>query len=76
MRTGLEPVTPCVTGMYSNQTELTHQIRQIIPLLRGLLPFAVAKVGPFLRMTKLSYKKMLAERPKTQKKCILALFWT
>ena len=25
MRTGLEPVTPCVTGMYSNQTELTHQ---------------------------------------------------
>ena len=27
MRTGLEPVTPCVTGMYSNQTELTHQKR-------------------------------------------------
>ena len=26
VRTGLEPVTPCVTGMYSNQTELTHQI--------------------------------------------------
>ena len=25
VRTGLEPVTPCVTGMYSNQTELTHQ---------------------------------------------------
>ena len=25
MRTGLEPVTPCVTGMYSNQTELTHR---------------------------------------------------
>ncbi len=25
MRTGLEPVTPCVTGMYSNQAELTHQ---------------------------------------------------
>ena len=25
VRTGLEPVTPCVTGMYSNQAELTHQ---------------------------------------------------
>ena len=24
VRTGLEPVTPCVTGMYSNQAELTH----------------------------------------------------
>ena len=24
--TGLEPVTPCVTGMYSNQTELRYQI--------------------------------------------------
>ena len=25
VRTGLEPVTPCVTGMYSNQAELTHR---------------------------------------------------
>ena len=25
VRTRLELVTPCVTGMYSNQTELTHQ---------------------------------------------------
>ena len=24
VRTRLELVTPCVTGMYSNQTELTH----------------------------------------------------
>ena len=23
--TGLEPVTSCVTGRHSNQTELTHQ---------------------------------------------------
>ena len=23
--TGLEPATPCVTGRYSNQTELPHQ---------------------------------------------------
>ena len=27
MRTRLELVTPCVTGMYSNQTELTHRVR-------------------------------------------------
>ena len=26
VRTGLEPVTPCVTGMYSNQAELTHLV--------------------------------------------------
>ena len=24
VRTGLEPATPCVTGMYSNQAELPH----------------------------------------------------
>ena len=26
VRTGLEPATPCVTGMYSNQAELPHQV--------------------------------------------------
>ena len=26
VRTRLELVTPCVTGMYSNQTELTHRV--------------------------------------------------
>lgn len=25
VRTGLEPATPCVTGMYSNQAELPDQ---------------------------------------------------
>ena len=25
VRTGLEPATPCVTGRYSNQTELPNQ---------------------------------------------------
>ena len=29
VRTGLEPVTPCVTGMYSNQAELTHLIGEM-----------------------------------------------
>ena len=28
VRTRLELVTPCVTGMYSNQTELTHQKKE------------------------------------------------
>ena len=26
VRTGLEPVTSCVTGRHSNQAELTHQL--------------------------------------------------
>ena len=26
VRTGLEPATPCVTGMYSNQAELPHHL--------------------------------------------------
>ena len=26
VRTGLEPATPCVTGMYSNQAELPHLV--------------------------------------------------
>ena len=29
VRTGLEPVTPCVTGMYSNQAELTHRFQEV-----------------------------------------------
>ena len=32
VRTGLEPVTSCVTGRHSNQAELTHPIS--IPYLR------------------------------------------
>ena len=33
VRTGLEPATPCVTGMYSNQAELPHQnkLRKKLP---------------------------------------------
>ena len=27
VRTGLEPATPCVTGTYSNQTELPNRFR-------------------------------------------------
>ena len=31
VRTGLEPATPCVTGMYSNQTELPdHRVSELV----------------------------------------------
>ena len=36
VRTGLEPVTSCVTGRHSNQAELTHLLASVL--------FAVAKV--------------------------------
>ena len=44
VRTGLEPATPCVTGMYSNQAELPHQ--SFIVWLPSL-SIAVAKVEFF-----------------------------
>ena len=43
VRTGLEPATPCVTGMYSNQAELPHQDF----LSRSCLLFSAAKVVLF-----------------------------
>ena len=43
VRTGLEPVTPCVTGMYSNQTH--HFV--FLSLLS--LSIAVAKVQLFFK---------------------------
>jgi len=39
VRTGLEPATPCVTGMYSNQTELPDPLAN-----KQMLKFADAKV--------------------------------
>ena len=45
VRTGLEPATPCVTGMYSNQAELP-------PL------FAGAKIRTFSIPTKFFSKKI------------------
>lgn len=46
VRTGLEPVTPCVTGMYSNQ--LNYQTKVLffiaIPLNCG------AKIGGFFEL--------------------------
>ena len=34
--TGLEPATPCVTGRYSNQTELPDHFFHELPLKKGL----------------------------------------
>ena len=38
VRTGLEPATPCVTGMYSNQAELPHHSFGVY------FPFGIANV--------------------------------
>ena len=51
VRTRLELATPCVTGMYSNQAELPHQIMSASS--RALpLSFATAKVRHFRHPTK------------------------
>ncbi len=34
VRTGLEPVTSCVTGRHSNQAELTHQCYKKVNVLK------------------------------------------
>ena len=48
VRTGLEPATPCVTGMYSNQAELPHH--SIISFLSLLsLSIAGAKVRIYFK---------------------------
>ena len=52
VRTGLEPATPCVTGMYSNQLNY----RTIDSCLFQL---ASAKIGRFFRLCNSSAKKIL-----------------
>ena len=53
VRTGLEPATPCVTGMYSNQAELPHLEIMIANVPKqNSFPFAVAKLQPFFLPTK------------------------
>ena len=47
VRTGLEPATPCVTGMYSNQAELPHQ-ESYFDCSRGLFPDCECKVRMIL----------------------------
>ena len=62
VRTGLEPATPCVTGMYSNQAELPHQDLDVLSLCFfqmallslaiGLFPDCDAKLGILFETTK------------------------
>ncbi len=50
VRTGLEPATPCVTGMYSNQLNYRTVSQQYIVLLlsnRCTLPFGAANIVLF-----------------------------
>ena len=44
VRTGLEPATPCVTGMYSNQLNYRTIFQGSYPLPLGSLPNCGAKI--------------------------------
>ncbi len=48
VRTGLEPATPCVTGMYSNQAELPHRLVVLFASGGVLFPFALQSYELFL----------------------------
>ena len=51
VRTGLEPATPCVTGMYSNQ--LNYRTKDICIYIGKLsFPFAIAKLLLFFETAK------------------------
>ena len=66
VRTGLEPVTPCVTGMYSNQTELTHRkrgmfivscvIKKAEAVRTGLEPVTPCVTGMYSNQTELTHQ--------------------
>ena len=62
VRTGLEPATPCVTGMYSNQAELPHlvQIRNLILAVRtGLEPATPCVTGMYSNQAELPHQNVL-----------------
>ena len=52
VRTGLEPATPCVTGMYSNQAELPHHVLFLLSVDSSCFPIASAKLYPLGEMCK------------------------
>ena len=61
VRTGLEPATPCVTGMYSNQAELPGMLPQLLRAScnRWVISlFAGAKIRTFSIPTKFFSKKI------------------
>ena len=64
VRTGLEPVTPCVTGMYSNQLNYRTILEVFSCLLLGSLPNCGAKIIPFFIPAKTGAKKMRLSRKK------------
>ena len=62
VRTGLEPATPCVTGMYSNQAELPHQvqIRNFVLAVRtGLEPATPCVTGMYSNQAELPHQNVL-----------------
>ena len=58
VRTGLEPATPCVTGMYSNQAELPHLFG--IMCATVVFPIASAKLLPFSIICKFQCRFLLS----------------
>ena len=55
VRTGLEPATPCVTGMYSNQLNyrtFLESVRFVFATECRCFPFASAKLQPIFDSTK------------------------
>ena len=59
VRTGLEPATPCVTGMYSNQLNYRTILEVFSCLLLGSLPNCGAKIISFFILAKPVTKKIV-----------------
>ena len=56
MRTGLEPVTSCVTGRHSNQAELTHLATRLYSAVRtGLEPVTSCVTGRHSNQAELTH---------------------
>ena len=59
VRTGLEPATPCVTGMYSNQAELPHQNKlrkNFLAVRTGLEPATPCVTGMYSNQAELPHQ--------------------
>ena len=64
VRTGLEPVTSCVTGRHSNQAELTHPVVQFqipnVAVRTGLEPVTSCVTGRHSNQAELTHLRYLA----------------
>ena len=57
VRTGLEPVTSCVTGRHSNQAELTHQCKvENVAVRTGLEPVTSCVTGRHSNQAELTHQ--------------------